>query len=655
MTEEPRGWRPDTYGGHEQRYFSRDGRPTRLVQDGGKTSYDSPPEFAAPALPTTPGGPDHPTLPIPPGNPTPSDWDPPSSPRARTDGQSVAGNDPILMGSTSPTTPRLAGQPNSAARGGLNSPIGAPNGDSAPAEWRALATNPDVRPRDGRKPYVAAGELHAVGREWQPDPVALTELHFWDGDEPTPSTRTLRRWRWDSRINFVAPWLIFSFFVLWQGTTTPVLTWQDSLNYESIGSLPLWSSGFWFGGRPPLTPFLWKLTGSPGAFLIGQSVISSLSWGFLAWTVGGLFPAGWRRTAAFLVVLAFATTTPIEMWNRSVLSESLALSGLALLFAFAIRFARRPSPRRASALVAAAFWCALARDTEIILPLMLGVLIAIFAVVHRHHVTFKMLIATACALFLAAGFCIATVIESGRDALNTKDNLYVRVFPYPAIVAWFASHGMPEKEQIDQMANATPPPKPGIAKTVFPDLMSPPFARLDTWVNKHGASTYALWVLSHPWDVVLDPLRTPDRTYNDANGNIYYYAAHNKVTSGLTPPLWPPWYWLIGFMAVTIAIINERDSPLDRVTQVVIVLGLIGIPAMLAAWNGDGQEVTRHTIEGLAQIRLGVLISFLYVVLSHPRRRGIPVIDETKKRSLHPRRRPSRGRLSNWTLRRSTA
>jgi hypothetical protein len=433
-----------------------------------------------------------------------------------------------------------------------------------------------------------------------------------------------KRWRWERRSNFIVPWLLFAFFTLWQGTVSPTLTWQDSFNYESIGSLPLWSGGFWFGGRPPLTPFLWKLTGSSGAFLIGQSVISALAWGFLAWTVGGIFPAGWKRWSAFVIMLAFATTTPIELWNRSVLSESLALSGLALLFAVAIRLAQRPSRWRASALVGAALWCALARDTEIILPLTLGVLIALFAVTHRSNNRFKMLIATAGALFLAAGFSIATVVESGRETLNTTDNLYVRVFPYPAIVAWFASHGMPEAHQIDQMADSTPPPSPGTAKTVFPDLTSPSFARLDTWIKMHGASTYALWLLRHPWDVVLDPLRIPDRTYNDASGNLYFYAAQNRVTSGLTPVLWPPWVWLIGTVAVIGIVINEKDVPLDRVAQTIVVLGLIGLPAMLAAWNGDGQEATRHTIEGLAEVHLGVLISFLYVMLVHvpTRKRG---------------------------------
>jgi hypothetical protein len=40
MAESINGWRRDPFGGHEFRYFSNDGRPTRLVSDGGVRSYD---------------------------------------------------------------------------------------------------------------------------------------------------------------------------------------------------------------------------------------------------------------------------------------------------------------------------------------------------------------------------------------------------------------------------------------------------------------------------------------------------------------------------------------------------------------------------------------------------------------------------------------
>jgi hypothetical protein len=417
-------------------------------------------------------------------------------------------------------------------------------------------------------------------------------------------------------VNFIVPGLVFAWFRLWQGTTAPTLIWQDSKNYETIGSQALWSSGFWFGGRPPLTPFLWKLTGSPDAFAIGQTLISVIAWTLLGWTVGCLFPPGWRRLTGYLVILAFATTTPIVLWDRSVLSESLALSGLALLFASALRLAQKATPRRAGFLVGAALWCALARDTEILLPATLGVALLIFALTRRRRPTFTVSMVTGFALLLAAGFCIATVVESGRDTLNTTDNLYVRVFPYPARVAWFSAHGMPEAKQIDKLAATEPRPTHGTAKTVFPDLSSGEFVHLNAWINGHGATTYTLWIIEHPWLVVLEPFRRPERSFNNAGGDINGYAAQNKVTSGLSPVLWPPWVWLLGVAAAVVVLLDERNLQVNRVVEALVGLGLLGIVAMFAAWSGDGQETTRHTLEGLAEVHLAVLIMLLYVTLA---------------------------------------
>lgn len=41
------GWYQDPYGRHEARWIS-DGEPTKLVRDGVRESYDSPPEDVTP-------------------------------------------------------------------------------------------------------------------------------------------------------------------------------------------------------------------------------------------------------------------------------------------------------------------------------------------------------------------------------------------------------------------------------------------------------------------------------------------------------------------------------------------------------------------------------------------------------------------------------
>jgi len=38
----------------------------------------------------------------------------------------------------------------------------------------------------------------------------------------------------------------------------------------------------------------------------------------------------------------------------------------------------------------------------------------------------------------------------------------------------------------------------------------------------------------------------------------------------------------------------------------------------LVAWHGDGQEVTRHTVEGFAELRLGIWIVIVLWFLGAP-------------------------------------
>jgi hypothetical protein len=97
---------------------------------------------------------------------------------------------------------------------------------------------------------------------------------------------------------------MFAAFRLWQGTLPPALIWQDSKDYEAIGSQSLGSSGFWFGGRPPLIPLFWKIMGSPQAFVAGQTVLSVAAWGYLAWTVGTMLGGGDRSARSQSSLLA---------------------------------------------------------------------------------------------------------------------------------------------------------------------------------------------------------------------------------------------------------------------------------------------------------------------------------------------------------------
>ncbi len=173
---------------------------------------------------------------------------------------------------------------------------------------------------------------------------------FADGDPPRPRTggATLARTRWSGpgRPRWLAPavalagWCAFTWYLVAQALGGPAIIWSDSTAYRAVASKPLLSVAFWAGPRPPLSPLLIKIVGSSAGYPVAQAVIGALAWGALAWTVGRLVAPGWQRVVAVWVILAFASSLPITLWNRSVLSESLAMSTLALVFATVIWTAR---------------------------------------------------------------------------------------------------------------------------------------------------------------------------------------------------------------------------------------------------------------------------------------------------------------------------
>jgi len=413
-------------------------------------------------------------------------------------------------------------------------------------------------------------------------------------------------------------WCALAWFVLWQATISPQLTWQDSRAYVAVGGHPLWSTAFWAGTYPPLVPLLWKVTGSASGFVVAQALLALLAWGFLSCTVSRVLSTSLGRLATFAVVLGFATVTPVVLWNRSVLSESVSLSLVAILFAAFILLTRRPSWPRVVMVVATAVAMVSVRDSLIWTVGGLAVCSGIYAVVASRKDPHIAVLSAVLGLSLVtvAGLASWGVQYSRREILSVDTVLAVRVFPYPPRVAWFASQGMPQAREVDRVAQRTKPAHPGQAKLVAISDTDPSFGPLVRWEQEDGPSTYARWVISHPAYLVTEPLVRPERSSNDANGNIAAYAGSNRVDSPFTMVLWPTWWWLLP-MAVVAALTGAVSGVWrSRTWKIVAALSIIGILEMVVSWNADGQEAARHTIEGFLEVRLGVLILLLFGLFS---------------------------------------
>jgi hypothetical protein len=404
---------------------------------------------------------------------------------------------------------------------------------------------------------------------------------------------------------------LFAWYRLAQGLRGFALVWQDSAGYQT--------SAFWAGIRPPVAPALWFLTGSPRAYVVTQTIIAVVAWCFLAWTVAMAAGRGWRGVLAGAVVLAFASTMPVVLWDRSVLSESLSFSALATVFATAIWVGRRVTWPRVAGLVVAAAVLALVRDSLIWMVLGLGLGVLVYSVVHR--LVLKVVVLGA-ALVVVSAVALAGQAEANRNLDNIEHVYFVRVFPYPDRVQWFADHGMPDAASIRKYAAGTKAAR-GEAKVVglaSNDVSVRPLLR---WLRSADATrAYLEYVALHPWYVFSEPLRDPERTFNNADGRLSFYAAADRTDLAVLDAVFDPGPAVVALAAVVgVVMACRRDVWRRRWWQLVAVLGVLGLDEMLVAWHGDGTETLRHGIEGSVTVRLAVVVTLVTAALA-PRARA---------------------------------
>ncbi len=174
---------------------------------------------------------------------------------------------------------------------------------------------------------------------------------------------------------------------------------------------------------------------------------------------------------------------------------------------------------------------------------------------------------------------------------------------------------MPEGKRIDVLMRSIPITDSNTAKLVFP--AGSMFDPLQQWLRADATKVYGQWLFTHPGYLLSEPFQQPTQAYNFANGNLTFYAATVKsLESPVTRILWPSLSWLAGLSVLAGILGIWKKQWRQRPWRVVLCLTLLGPVAMLIAWHGDAQEVTRHTVEGFAELRLGVWILVVLGALS---------------------------------------
>ncbi len=408
----------------------------------------------------------------------------------------------------------------------------------------------------------------------------------------------------------------------WQLHGRAPLSWQDTGDFAATAEAPWASRALWAGSRPPGVPVLLRLAGSDlSRYVALQAALAVACWTALAASVATVVRGRGRWVAAGAVV-ALAATTPVTMWERSVLSESPAQSLLALTVAAGLQVARSPGRGAVAATVAvAAAWLAV-RDSHAAVALgggaaALGVAVAAAA---RAHLAARRAVGTGApawarplAALGAAGLALGALAMAGaahgeRHAFPTRNVYAVRILPYPERVEWFADHGMPQAEHFLGPDRRAPHVEPGRAPVVAVADDDPELGPWLRWVASEGRPALLRYMATHPGYVLAEPFRSPERAFNNAGGDRDFYAAPDTVRAPLVDrvlALPSPLVLAAGALLVGWGVGLGRWTPALVTGSVCVALAAVH---GLVAWHGDGMETARHLVVPVLQLRLGVLL-----------------------------------------------
>lgn len=389
------------------------------------------------------------------------------------------------------------------------------------------------------------------------------------------------------------------------GSVVPLLFAHPHPNYDSIRYLAAPSLG---SGQLPLVPALFALAGR-NAVAIGliQAVIGGACWCFL---LSEAARAGhWiASTVGAVAVVLIACSTYVVQWYAALLSDSLSISLLVLMFAFGARWLRTRGALWPLA-VASALW-ALTRATNAYVLVIGGLVILPLAII-RHRRALPLL----AGVLLVAAFATFVSAQGQLWQQPFFHSLTERILPNPSFRSWFASHRMPVTPDLTDLAG----PYTGAKDSALNS--SPVLAGFRHWLDHSGRSTYTEFLATHiPWVLggtfghheELGP-RLISYYGGGAVGRRWYPSAlQNLLLSERQPEM----LIALGAAAATIgaAAWKRRLSFIRREVAVWAYAIGLGLAALAIDWAGDSWEVGRHSVDGT----LAVILAAVMVVASFP-------------------------------------
>jgi hypothetical protein len=240
-------------------------------------------------------------------------------------------------------------------------------------------------------------------------------------------------------------WLLFLFYLI-ASAGTP-MCFSDCGGYVYLmGKNPFtadyWARFFEPGSRPWFIPFFYSIFGKYSLatalkLTILQTAIAFICWIYISYEASRLFT---YKGLAFCMFLTLSFGQQYYLFNKYLLSDSLALSSVCLLIALAIRFTRTQKllPRSVAISLLACAICLGTRDSNKII--VAAALFAIFVSGYKGGYKINASIFVACGILM---ILLQAPFAKERQKQNMANVLSGHVLPSEPASEFFLRHGMP--------------------------------------------------------------------------------------------------------------------------------------------------------------------------------------------------------------------
>jgi len=409
--------------------------------------------------------------------------------------------------------------------------------------------------------------------------------------------------------------VIFSFYI-WlriensQFIREARMGFGDVNDYFNIASLSIFSSSFWLSVKPPVFPLFLKFLGeNTNTISTFQVWFSIFSWGLLSYVVASALKNDILKPITFLFILAFSMSEEIIMWDYLILSDSIALSLLALFLAVCLWALLQWNAISASLLIFLAFALAFVRDTYAYVLLMIaGILIVVFFL-SNFKKQFLYIGITFSFIFLTS----STLASVGYHWFTPLLNIIgMRVLPNPEYLAYFESRGMPVSDVL--MERSGKPHHADYAAMGVDERLE----EFRVWVRENGEREYKRFLWFYKADTLQNVFDDREEIFYP---NLYYYTASRFrpiiQNIRLDELLYPNRFGFILFIVANLCagFFSAIAFYEKKVTWILpLTLILLSYPQAVLIWNADSSDMARHALYHNVMMRLGVWVLAFFVL-----------------------------------------